>query len=267
MPEGAAPVLENRSLASDYSTLASILTPGLRVLDVGCGTGTISSGIAPLVGPTGHVTGIDSSEALIQRGKSLYGSIPNLELIQVDLFAYEPESPYDLIVSARVLQWLDNPLEAVKKIKTWLRPGGQLSVLDYDHTALEFEPEPPASMQRFYASFLRWRADAGMNNQIAKDLPDYFSEAGFTSIEIIEANETYRKGEANFLSKIGIWTAVAESRGKQLVSDGYMEEADRLATIAAYDSWIAADAQRMTMKLNEVRGRNDIKSGVAVDFD
>jgi hypothetical protein len=48
-----------------------------------------------------------------------------------------------------------------------LKPGGTVSILDYNHEALEWQPQPPVSMQRFYATFLRWRGDAGMNNHIA----------------------------------------------------------------------------------------------------
>ena len=109
-------------------------------------------------------------------------------------------------------------------------------------------------MQKFYAAFLKWRSDAGMNNQLALDLPNYFKELGFTSIETINANERYKKEDPNFISKIGIWKTVAETRGKQLVKDGYIYEEERLETIDEYSTWIESDAQKMTMNLSETRG-------------
>ncbi|MEM7655467.1 MAG: methyltransferase domain-containing protein, partial [Bacteroidota bacterium] len=189
------------------------------------------------------------------RGKHLYSEVENLELIHTDLFAYQPDLPFDLITSARVLQWLKDPTAALEKFKTMLRPGGYISILDYDHTSLEWQPAPPQSMQHLYAQFLQWRADVGMNNQMAEDLPRFFQEIGLEAIEVIDANETYRRGAANFLPKIGIWTKVAESRGKQLVEDGYLTEAERLQAIAEYEAWIAAESEQMIMKLKEVRGR------------
>ncbi|HLL44025.1 MAG TPA: class I SAM-dependent methyltransferase, partial [Segetibacter sp.] len=168
MPEGTSVILDNRTLQKDYSTLITALKSCLRVLDVGCGTGAISNGIAKMVGTNGYVVGIDSSEHLITKGKEYFKSIINLELIAVDLFKYEPEEKFDLIVSARVLQWLSNPKEALIKFKEFLKPGGQISILDYNHRMLEWKPEPPSSMKRFYKAFLDWRADAGMDNEIAE---------------------------------------------------------------------------------------------------
>jgi hypothetical protein len=80
--------------------------------------------------------------------------------------------------------------------------------------------QPPASMRQFYATFLRWRGDAGMNNHIAEDLPEYFIEAGLSQVEVLDANEFTKKASRNFLSKIGIWSSVAQST--QMVEEGYI---------------------------------------------
>jgi len=254
MPKGSATVLNYRSLEKDYATLIPLLKEGMRVLDVGCGTGAITLGIAERVGKTGQVIGLDSSEHLIKEGKDLFDLPNNLELMAGDLFSYKPTEKFDLIVSARVLQWLNNPKVALAKLKTLLKTGGQISILDYNHEELEWTPEPPKSMQQFYAAFLKWKKEAGMNNRIAEDLPNYFGELGFHSIESINANEVYQKGKANFLPKIGIWTKVAESRGLQMQRDGYVTNELRVQAIEEYNKWIETDAEQMIMKLNDVSG-------------
>lgn len=254
--KGTAKLFDERSLEVDYATLPPLLQQGWKVLDVGCGTGAISKGIALKVGEQGHVTGIDNTAYFIESGKETYADVKNLELIHTDLFAYEPAEKFDLITAARTLQWLHNPQEAIVKLKSMLKPGGILSILDYNHEALDWQPQPPASMLRFYATFLRWRGDAGMNNHIAEDLPGYFAEAGLTNIEALEANEVYKKGDANFQKKIGIWSSVAQMT--QMVDEGYISNEDRLLAIAEYDNWIKTYAEQMTMKLKEVRGVNKI---------
>ena len=253
--EGTAKLFNQRSLEADYATLPPLLQQGWRVLDIGCGTGAISKDIALKIGSAGHVTGIDNTAFFIESGKETYAEVENLDLLHADLFTYQPEEKFDLIVAARVLQWLNNPQEAIAKLKTMLKPGGILSVLDYNHEALEWQPEPPASMQKFYATFLRWRGDAGMNNHIAEDLPQYFEAAGLRAVKVLEANEVYAKGEDNFLAKIGIWASVAKST--QMVEEGYIDDADRLQAIDEYNKWIESDAQLMVMKLKEVRGTNE----------
>ena len=251
--QNAAKIFDNRSVEADYPTLIPLLQPGLSVLDVGCGTGAISQGIAKYVGPTGRVVGIDHTEHFIQSGSETYADVPNLELQVADVFTFAPAEKFDLIVSARVLQWLSNPQEALLKMKNMLKPNGQISILDYNHEALEWRPEPPASMRIFYNTFLKWRADAGMNNRIAEDLSGYFKVVGLQAIEVYNSDEVYTRGEANFKTKAGIWAQVAKST--QMVEEGYLQEADRLKAIAEYTDWVETEAMQMTMKLKEVRGK------------
>src|SRR5690606_13082934 len=176
-------IFDNRSLEKDYPTVIPILKKGIRILDVGCGTGAISKGIADLIGDQGRVIGIDNTEKFINSGKESYGETKNLQLMNTDLFNFNTEEKFDVIVSARTLQWLTNPKDAIVKMKSLLKPGGQLSVLDYNHENLEWDPLPPPSMQLYYQSFLRWRSQSGMNNHISEDLVGYFKEAGLGSIE------------------------------------------------------------------------------------
>lgn len=251
--EEATKIFDNRSLANDYKNLATILKPGMKVLDVGCGTGSISKDIANIVGENGKVTGIDNTKSFILSGRESYKDIKNLELIHVDLFDFNPEEKFDLIISARVLQWLSNPKEALLKMKSLLKPNGQISILDYDHTNLDWNPSPPESMQAFYDTFLKWRHDAGMNNRIAEDLPKLLEEAGFHAIEKINSDELYNDERADYKSKIGIWSKVAGSL--QMVEEGYLDNELRLKAIEEYNHWIATEAISMTMKLNEVRGK------------
>ncbi|MBW4362673.1 methyltransferase domain-containing protein [Flavobacterium taihuense] len=251
--EQATKIFDDRSLKNDYRNLMGILKPGMNILDVGCGTGAISKDIAKIVGEKGKVIGIDNTENFILSGKESYQDITNLELIHVDLFDFNPEEKFDLIVSARVLQWLSNPKEALLKIKSLLKPNGQISILDYDHTNLNWNPSPPESMQTFYDTFLKWRQDAGMNNRIAEDLPDLLKEAGFHSIEKINSDDFYNEERSDYKSKIGIWSKVAGSL--QMVEEGYLDNELRLKAIEEYNHWIETEAISMTMKLNEVRGK------------
>jgi ubiquinone/menaquinone biosynthesis C-methylase UbiE len=248
----ATKIFDNRSLKVDYRTLEPLLKEGMLILDVGCGTGAISKDIANIVGKSGKVIGIDNTEKFIESGKITYQNIKNLELLHTDIFDYEPNQKFDLIVSARVLQWLNNPKDALIKMKSLLKPNGQISILDYNHNNLEWNPEPPESMKSFYKTFLQWRTDAGMNNGIADDLPLLFEEIGLSSIEKINSDEYYTHKRTDFKSKVGIWSKVAGS--VQMVEEGYLNNNLRLKAIEEYNDWVENTAISMKMKLNEVRG-------------
>ncbi|MDH5367582.1 MAG: methyltransferase domain-containing protein [Cyclobacteriaceae bacterium] len=249
----ASNIFDNRSLKVDYRTLEPILKEGMLVLDVGCGTGAISKDIASIIGNKGKVIGIDNTEKFIESGKVTYGNVNNLELIHSNLFDFKPQQKFDLIISARVLQWLSNPKDALIKMKSLLKPDGKISILDYNHNALEWHPEPPESMKLFYKTFLKWRSNAGMNNGIGDDLPALFKEVGLTYIEKINSNEHYERNRPDFISKVGIWSKVANST--QMVDEGYLDNDLRLKAIEEYDEWVDNHAISMTMKLNEVRGQ------------
>ena len=251
--KAATKIYDNRSLAKDFRTLQPLLKEGMVVLDVGCGTGAISKDIAKIVGAQGKVIGIDNTKKFIESGQQTYQEINNLELIHADLFEFESAEKFDLIIAARVLQWLTTPKEALRKMKSLLKPTGQISILDYNHEQLEWHPSPPQSMKDFYKIFLKWRKDAGMNNRIADDLADMMKEVGFHAIEVLNSNEYYERGSDNFQSKVGIWSKVAGL--DQIVEEGYLENEYRTQVIAEYDEWVEKEALSMTMKLNEVRGK------------
>jgi SAM-dependent methyltransferase len=245
-------IFDRRTLDQDYRTLSPLLRKGIHILDVGCGTGALTREMADLVGPMGSATGIDNTKMFIESGRLSYGDTKNLYLEHVDLFTYEPVQKFDLIVSARTLQWVSNVPQALHKMKDMLKPSGMISILDYNHTTIEWVPDPPVSMQIFYESFLKWRSDAGMNNQIADDLAIILTEIGFKKVEILNADLHYTKGDIAFDFSLGIWSKVASS--KQMVEEGYISDTDRLRAIADYDEWIKNKASAMTLKMNDVRG-------------
>jgi SAM-dependent methyltransferase len=245
-------IFDRRSLQNDYHTLIPALRPGMQVLDVGCGTGAISRDIAIEVGSAGKVTGIDNTAKFIESGKITYGEQENLELVQADLFEYNPDITFDVIVAARMLQWLKNPLEALLKMKSLLKPHGFISVLDYNHELIKWKPQPPQSMLEFYRTFLRWRADAGLTNNMANALPPLFFEAGLNSVEFFRSDEHYTRDRPDFKTKVGIWSVVAGST--QMVDEGYLDNQLRLQAIEEYNHWVENEAESMTMKLKEVRG-------------
>lgn len=256
MPTGTNAVLDKRSLAASNANLLTVLAPGQTVLDVGCGSGAITHGIASVVGPSGIVTGIDRSEALIQQATDSYTAAQNLHFVSGDILDYNPAQLFDVITTARTLQWVANPQELIQKMKTLLKPNGLLCVLDYDHTAIIWEPQPPASMQLFYAQFLKWRSDAGMDNQIALHTGDLMQACGLKVCYNADHSEFHHQSEAGFLQHVSIWTVVAETRGKQMVTDGYVSEAQRLAAVTDYRHWCETEALQMHLVLRAIHGQN-----------
>lgn len=250
----ATNVLESRTLMSSHRRLADQLTGGLTVLDVGCGTGTITRGIAEAVGPKGRVVGVDSNPVLIDRALQLYGDIPWLTFEVGDIYHLNYKDEFDIVTSARVLQWLPNPETALYMMKSATKLGGQILVLDYNHEKIEWSPDPPSSMRHFYAAFLKWRSDAGMSNTIADELPKLFKKIGIKEIIVTPQHEKVTITDKDFQKKVCIWEDVVASRGLQMVKDGYITEKERVTAKKDYQLWIKNNAKSQMMYLLAVEG-------------
>jgi ubiquinone/menaquinone biosynthesis C-methylase UbiE len=254
MPEGVSRFLNTRTLATDQRRLAELLRPGMAVLDVGCGSGAITRGIAEAVAPGGRVVGLDINPGLIAEAREAHAGLPGLSFELADLDRYDHPATFDIVTAARVLQWLADPLGALRKMAALLKPGGRLLVLDYNHELIAWQPEPPASFMAFYAAFLRWRADAGMDNALADHLADLFAQAGLTQIVVTPQQERTTRDEPDFATRTSLWADLTATRGRQVVADGAFDEADRATAEAAYRQWAREHAQTQTMYLLAVEG-------------
>jgi 2-polyprenyl-3-methyl-5-hydroxy-6-metoxy-1,4-benzoquinol methylase len=252
MPQGANKVLDRRNIENSYSSILGLLRDGLSVLDVGCGSGSITADIAQRT--NGQVVGIDFSEHLIELAQKNYEHIPNLGFEVANINDYVSPKKIDLVIAARTLQWVNNPTEVVQKMVSLLKKGGKISINDYNHTKVEWSPAPPKSMLDFYEAFLNWRKDAGFDNEIADNLTKIYESLGLTEINIVPQYETSIRGEDEFVATTRIWSIVAETRGKQVVADGFCSEELRLQAVEEYDAWIANEAQSMTLYLLTVEG-------------
>jgi SAM-dependent methyltransferase len=186
--------------------------------------------------------------------RAAHGDVPGLSFEVASVDALPSAGAFDIVTAARVLQWLADPTSALRAMAAAARRGGRVIVLDYNHEKIAWTPEPPASLRRFYAAFLRWRADAGMDNTIADRLPALFATAGLTAIASTDQHEVARLGDADFETRAGIWADVAASRGHQMVADGAVTEAERRAAELDYRAWLRDGARSHALYLRAVEG-------------
>jgi ubiquinone/menaquinone biosynthesis C-methylase UbiE len=254
MPEGVSSFLNTRTLATDQRRLAELLHPGMAVLDVGCGSGAITRGIAEALAPGGRVVGLDINAGLIDEARQAHAGVPGLTFEVGDLERFGHPATFEIVTAARVLQWLADPLGALRKMAALARPGGRVLVLDYNHELIDWQPAPPPRFLAFYAAFLRWRADAGMDNALADHLAELFAQAGLIDITVSPQHETATRGDPDFATRINLWPDVAGTRGRQVVADGTLDEAERAAAEAEGRAWARDQAQTQTLYLLAVEG-------------
>ena len=254
MPEGTQRILNARSLQTAHRRLAALLRPGLTVLDVGCGTGAITRDIAAAVAPHGEVVGMDSNAALVDEAGRVHRDVPGLSFAAGSIYRLPFRAAFDVVNAARVLQWLADPLEALRMMVTATKPGGRVIVLDYNHEKIVWQPPPPPSMHAFYTAFLQWRVAAGMDNAIADRLAELCAQVGLVDIIATPQHEETRRSDPDFAVRLGLWAEVATTRGHQMVQDGVLTEAQRRAAEEEYRAWVHTSAASQHLYLLAIEG-------------
>lgn len=93
--------------------------PGERVLDLGCGTGTLTAAIAER---GANVVGLDSDAEMLRVAREQH---PGLLFQQGDALQYEASEPFDAVFSNAMLHWVTQPEALLRRVASWVRPGGR----------------------------------------------------------------------------------------------------------------------------------------------
>jgi ubiquinone/menaquinone biosynthesis C-methylase UbiE len=123
------------------------LARGMRVAEIGCGTGQTALWIAAQVGSRGSVMAVDASREQLQVAKrsAEEAGIENLSFHEAN--AYElslPAESFDMVYSRFLFCHLDNPAKAINGMRSILRPGGVLVCEDHDDGGIFTEPQTRA---------------------------------------------------------------------------------------------------------------------------
>src|SRR5258705_11649591 len=108
-------ILNRRTLRRDHRYLASVIRPGMDILDVGCGTGAITADIAKAVGPDGMALGIDRDDANVAIAVQQYVGMENLRFEGADILTLGDRfnNRFDIVTAARTIQWITEPHRAI----------------------------------------------------------------------------------------------------------------------------------------------------------
>jgi len=182
---------ENLRLHDQAATLVELLhadttyPEGARVLEAGCGIGAQTITLAAN-SPKAKFISIDISEtSLAQARKTLLDSgLTNVTLRQADIFDL-PFRPafFDHIFVCFVLEHLAEPTKALQALKTVLKPGGTLTVIEGDHGSAYFHPDSEFARRAIHCQ-IELQARAGGNANIGRALYPLLQQAGFAEVEV-----------------------------------------------------------------------------------
>jgi SAM-dependent methyltransferase len=117
-------------LAHEFARTAGV-SPGERVVDVGCGTGALTVVLADLVGPD-HVAGADPSEPFVEQARA---RIPgaDLRVASAEALPFDDDT-FDVALSQLVFHFVSDPAASVREMARVTRPGGRVAACVWDMT-------------------------------------------------------------------------------------------------------------------------------------
>src|SRR5437762_7380150 len=131
-----------RTAENSAAYLLPHLTPGMSLLDVGCGPGTITVDLATRVAP-GRVTAVEISSEVLELARAEAGSRGqgNIDFGVADIHALDfADGTFDVVHAHQVLQHVGDPDRALRELRRVCRPGGIVAARDSVYAALPWFP-------------------------------------------------------------------------------------------------------------------------------
>ena len=200
---------------------------GMKVVDLGCGTGMVTQLLAELVGPGGEVVGVDYSAAQVEEARTLLPTeLSNVRFIQASATdtGLQREA-FDLVYCRFLLIHLPEPEAALREMRELLKPEGIIACEDGDLTSAG--SEPASKLQEFSNLFGALGPKWGVDYTLGRRLFHMVRAANFSQVEITLNQPVFARGENKSLLEL----SVAEA-GPSFVKAGLLTNKQLTETLA-----------------------------------
>ncbi|HFV0033769.1 TPA: class I SAM-dependent methyltransferase [Streptococcus agalactiae] len=176
--------------------LKKALQPGMRVMDIGCGSGELTRLAADIVGKEGDVVGIDINEQLLWQARHDNG-YANVSYQNADLAAFSSfeTKSFDAIIGRRVLMYQKNPKKVIESLTPLLKQNGFYVFQESDAMCLELAKPSFVNMNKIQSLIWQTVEKEGGHIHIGSQLEQLMLEAGlivdhFVSENVIQTSQT-----------------------------------------------------------------------------
>ena len=225
-----------RTAENSAAYLLGRLGPGLDLLDVGCGPGTITRDLAGVVAP-GRVVGIDRAPAVVASAAAACPA-PNLTFRVADVYALPfDDASFDVVHAHQVLQHLSDPVAALVEMRRVLRPDGVVAVRDGDYGGFVWAPSDPV-LDRWLELYRQVTARNGGEANGGRHLLAWVRAAGFAAPVMTSSTWTFadpatRRWWGDLWAERVERSAFAE----QAIENGLSDRAELAGMALAFRRW------------------------------
>ncbi len=232
-----------RTAADSAGYLLDRLRPGMRLLDVGCGPGTITVDLAERVAP-GRVTAVEATaQALdLARAEATARGRDNLDFVVSDVHALDlPDGAFDVVHAHQVLQHVADPVRALREMRRVCAPGGIVAARDADYAGFVWHPQPPA-LDRWLKLYRQAARANGGEPDAGRHLLGWAQAAGFTDITVTASTWCFATADTrHWWGSMWAERIEASALARQLLDSGLADAAELAAIAAGWREWAGAD--------------------------
>jgi SAM-dependent methyltransferase len=155
------------------------IVPGMRVLNVGCGSGDVAFLAADLVGPSGEVVGADRNSSAVPwaNTRAQFRSMSNIRFLDGDPAALDFDEPFDAVVGRFALMAYLDPVVALRQLLRHLCPGGVMVFQEFDFANCRSQPSSP-TYERIVSLIQQTLRATAARPQVGLELHRVFHDAG-----------------------------------------------------------------------------------------
>jgi SAM-dependent methyltransferase len=186
------------------------LRPGQRLLDVGCGLGDAALAFSADLGEQGEVVGIDGSAAMLGEARRRATSATcKVRFCVGDAIALdEPDDSFDAVRCERMLQWVSDPVGAVREMARVVRPQGLVCLTDSDWSTLEFDVGNPDLSRRVRETFA---VDRGRQTTVGGRLARLAESVGLVPVAETSATQVWSSWDPDRSDRPHGWAPMART--------------------------------------------------------
>jgi ubiquinone/menaquinone biosynthesis C-methylase UbiE len=200
-------------MASHAHFIEPLLKPGMRMLDLGCGPGTITLDIAARVGSHGSVVGLDCSDAQFDDARAAAGELPvSFQAMNAYKLELEEES-FDGVFSHALFEHLAQPLSALAEVRRVLKSDGFVALRSPDWGGLVVHPSDE-KLEAAVKARMELQTRNGGDVYAGRKLSGWLKQAEFKSVHVSAGYEIYPEN-----------APIVEHIASQLERDGQKEHA------------------------------------------
>lgn len=228
-----------RTAQNSIAFLLPHLKPDMKILDIGCGPGTITVDVASYI-PQGHITGLERAGSILTQARenAQAKGVTNIDFVEGDANALSyANDTFDVVFCHQVLQHVGDPVGMLSEMKRVVKKGGIVAARESDYGVFVWYPELPG-LKEWQDMYDRVARRNGGEPNAGRRLHAWARKAGFDDVQCSCTMWCYAgKEDVKWWSESWVDRALKSSFATTAIDHGLAAKEDLERISQAWREW------------------------------